>query len=90
MTKCPGPAFCPFSSDKRFAYVLALIVLLLVLMCTIALAAIIKGKDGVITGAVCTAMTAIVTTILVGGLHRHKESLKSIVDGTKGGDTNAD
>lgn len=87
--KCPGPAFCPFSSEQRFGRVMLLIGILLVLMCTIALAAIIKGKDGVITGAVCTSMTAIVTTILVGGLHKHRSSLHESVTGTEGGDTNA-
>jgi Na+/melibiose symporter-like transporter len=88
--KCPGPAFCPFSSETRFKQVLALIAFLLVLMCTIAMAAIIKGKDGIITGAVCTTMTAIVTTLLVGGLHRHRRSLKESATGTEGGDTHAD
>ena len=87
--KCPGPAFCPFASETRFRNVMLLIAFLLVLMCTIALAAIIQGKDGIITGAVCTTMTAIVTTILVGGLHRHRSSLKDAVEGMKGGDTNA-
>jgi ATP/ADP translocase len=87
--KCPGPAFCPFASETRFNRVLLLIAVLLVLMCAIAMAAIIRGKDGVITGAVCTAMTAVVTTILVGGLHKHRDSLRASVTGTEGGDTNA-
>jgi len=65
--KCPGPAFCPFANDRRFRDVVVMISLLLVLMAAVAFAAILKGKDGVITGAVCTAMTAVTTTILVGG-----------------------
>lgn len=84
--KCPGPAFCPFASESRFRWVLAVIVILLLMMSAIALAAIIKGKDGVITGAVCSAMTAVVTTILVGGLHKHRNALKSATM-PEGGDT---
>jgi ATP/ADP translocase len=87
MSKCPGPAFCPFSSEKRFAAVIALIAFLMVLMSAVAILAIAKGKDGVITGAVCSAMTAAVTTVLVGGLHRHAKSLKESVTSDKEPDT---
>jgi hypothetical protein len=85
--KCPGPAFCPFANERRFREVLVVIALLLVLMAAVAFGAILKGKDGVITSAVCTAMTAVTTTILVGGLHRHKRQDHQN-ENTKGGDTN--
>lgn len=87
--KCAGPAFCPFADGRRFTQVLAMVLVLLVLMTAVALAAIIKGKDGIITGSVCTAMSAIVTTILVGGIHRHSQASKSSLPGNKGGDINA-
>jgi len=89
LVKCAGPAFCPFADEKRFTKVLVLVMVLLVLMTAVALAAIIKGKDGIITGSVCTAMSAIVTTILVGGIHRHAQASKSSLPGNEGGDTNA-
>jgi len=87
--KCPGPAFCPFANDRRFRDVVVMISLLLVLMAAVAFAAILKGKDGVITGAVCTAMTAVTTTILVGGLHKHKKQSPP-GSNDKGGDTGND
>jgi len=87
--KCAGPAFCPYADPKRFGLVILLVLALFVLMTAVALAAIIKGKDGIITGSVCTAMSAIVTTILVGGLHRHGQAVKSSLPGNEGGDTNA-
>lgn len=68
---------------------LVVIVLIVVIMGAIALGAIVKGKDGIVTGAVCAAMTTIITTILVGGLHRHRDSLRSSVTGNEGGDLNA-
>ena len=49
-----------------------LIVLLLTYMFVICLAAVAKGKDGVLTSSVCAGMAASVTAVLLGGLHAHR------------------
>jgi amino acid permease len=70
--------------------VVALIAFLMVAMAAVAILAIAIGKDGVITGAVCAAMSAAVSTLLVGGLHRHKHSLRSQVSDPNSGDSDAE
>ena len=66
-----------------------LIAFLMLLMAGVAFLAIMKGKDGVITGAVCASMTAAVTTLLVGGLHKHRVALKEAVADLKEGGPDA-
>ena len=63
---------------------LALVGLTVLLDTAVALEAIAHGKDGVITGACCAASSAIVSAILIGGLHRHQPPNSE----TKGGDNN--
>jgi len=83
--KCEDPKQCPFRHDDRFNKACVLVGMLLVLMSAVALSAIIVGKDGVITGAVCTGMSAAVSAILVGGIHRPRGDKKA-QPGHKGGE----
>jgi hypothetical protein len=84
--KCPGPAYCPFASEHRFRLVCYLVALLMALMASVAILAILCGKDGVITSAVCAAMSAVVTTLLVGGIHRHRGIGNNAQPEQKGGE----
>lgn len=87
--RCPRPVRCPFKNDQRFNKVCILVGMLMALMAAVALGAIVKGKDGVITGSVCTAMTATVTSVLLGGYRRMKRNSVEDPTGNKGGDSNA-
>lgn len=86
--KCPGPGFCPFANEARYTHVLMLVAMVLLLMTAVAIAAICKGKDGVITGACCAASTSVVTAVLIGGLHRHRDHNSPPHPEDKGGDSN--
>lgn len=66
--------------------VVGLVAMLLVLMATIAVTAVAKGKDGVLTSAVCAAMATTVTSVLLGGLHRHREDKHPAQPEQKGGE----
>lgn len=70
--RCPGPGFCPYADPRRFYVMVGLVATLLVAMSAIAFAAIVKGKDGVITTAACGSMSAAVTAVLLGGLRMHR------------------
>jgi hypothetical protein len=72
--KCPGPGFCPFANEGRFRLVVCLVAMVITLMAAVAVAAIIKGKDGVLTSGVCLAMSSVVTAVLIGGAHRHRKT----------------
>jgi hypothetical protein len=76
MRYCPGPAFCPFASGRRFFVLVALVALVILAMTSVAICAVVKGKDGVITGACCGAMSAAVCGVLVGGARIHDKSKK--------------
>lgn len=76
MRRCPGPAMCPYASGRRFYVLAALVALVIVAMSGVALMAISRGKDGVITGACCGAMSAAVCGVLVGGVRIHRNSEK--------------
>jgi hypothetical protein len=78
MRQCPGPAMCPFAGGKRFYVLVGLVAFLILAMTGVAVAAILKGKDGVITSATCGAMTAAVTGVLVGGVRLHRKSDKEV------------
>jgi hypothetical protein len=84
--KCPGPAWCPYASEQRFRLVIALVMMLLVLMSAIAICAVWKGKDGILTGATTAAMATTVTGVLLGGLHRHRPTDQAANEKPKGGD----
>jgi hypothetical protein len=86
--KCPGPGVCPFSTEARFRKVVWLVVLLLLCMTLIALAAVLKGKDGILTSSVCAAMATSVTAVLLGGLRAHERHQSLSQQMPKGGDTN--
>ncbi len=70
MRSCPGPAMCPYASGKRFFVLIALVALVILAMTSVAITAVIRGKDGVITGACCGAMSAAVCGVLVGAGRR--------------------
>jgi hypothetical protein len=67
---------CPFATGKRFYVLIGLVALLIVCMTAVAICACIVGKDGVITGSCCGAMTAAVSGILVGGVRMHRKTDK--------------
>jgi len=73
---CPGPAMCPYASGKRFLVLVALVALVILAMTSVAICAVLKGRDGVITGACCGAMSAAVCGVLVGGVSVHRKSAK--------------
>ena len=50
--KCPGIGLCPYANERRFTKVCVLVGALIVAMTGISIAAIVVGKDGVITVAV--------------------------------------
>jgi hypothetical protein len=76
MRRCPGPALCPFASGRRYFVLLGLVALLVLCMTTVAVCACIMGKDGVITGTCCAAMSTAVCGVLVGGVRIHSKSDK--------------
>ena len=76
MRRCPGPALCAYASGRRFYVLVALVALVILAMTSVALMAIRMGKDGVITGACCGAMSAAVCGVLVGGVRMHRNSDK--------------
>ena len=76
MRSCPGPGMCPYSSGKRFLVLVALVALVILAMTSVAICAVLVGKDGVITGACCGAMSASVCGVLVGGNRMHRKSEK--------------
>ncbi len=76
MRVCPGPGLCPYTSGRRFYALLALVALVILAMSTVAICAVLKGKDGVITGACCGAMSAAVCGVLVGGVRTHRKASK--------------
>ena len=76
MRVCPGPALCPYASGKRFYVLVALVAFVILAMSTVAVCAVLSGKDGVITGACCGAMSAAVCGVLVGGVRVHRRSAK--------------
>lgn len=67
---------CPFASGKRFYVLVALAAICILAMTSVAILAIIHGKDGVITGSCCGAMSAAVCGVLVGGVRVHRKSEK--------------
>ncbi len=76
MRTCPGPALCPYASGRRFFILVGLVALVIVAMSAVALTAVLVGKDGVITGACCGAMSTAVVGVLVGGVNVHAKSRK--------------
>lgn len=86
--RCPGPGVCPFASEARFRLVVKLVVLLLTYMTIISLAAVLRGKDGVLTSSVCAGMAATVTAVLLGGLHAHHRGDSDKHEKPRGGDSN--
>ncbi len=76
MRSCLGPALCPYASGKRFFVLVALVALVILAMTSVAICAVVRGKDGVITGACCGAMSAAVCGVLVGGVRVHGRSSK--------------
>jgi hypothetical protein len=73
---CPGPGVCPFASEKRFRWVVFLVALLLVCMTVIALAAVSKGKDGILTASVEAAMSTAVVGVVLGDLRAYRRIVK--------------
>ncbi len=76
MRACPGPALCPYASGRRFFVLVALVALVVLAMSAVAICAVFAGRDGVITGACCAAMSAAVCGVLVGGVRVHRKSEK--------------
>ncbi len=71
------PVFrCPYVAGKQFYFLVALVALVILAMSSVAICAVLKGKDGVITGACCGAMSAAVCGVLVGGVRVHRQSDK--------------
>ena len=85
--KCVGPQRCPWPDYRKEQSQFVLVCLVIGAMVTISLAAILVGKDGVITSAACGGMSAAVIAVHGRRVHGGRRGgPPSTNDSHKGGD----